>query len=409
MASLSEKLFHLSNLENSYIAILQAVGSDDPSVQVGYKDDYHHHLNHDLDNRCIYDDHYRTISFCLQQILLNLEDEDIENQHQKQELKLWIERYPLCLGILNWEDYDDNDEGHLASQRFPFLLCEIILKKKFRLLPFLIEAGTYYFVYGLRGGLLQKLSRFDDIYRGYHEDAHEVFPHDLVYPEMTVLDAITCFDYDDSIAIEVLSSLKDMGDLQRNDVQEENLLSKTFFFGGTGMQERFNFLVEMNPEALLKEVDEADKDAFDIVHAGDGKFYNMYNDWTPALIIMLAACEAINFGVVFRASLKVFPRELGLLFIQAKDNSSYPSWKGRAVLLSYVNEWVGIHDAWFFIEYTFVEMTNRHALFSLDHEKEIYPFMPIAESLGVCCNDGDIKLTLLYYLLREDLSWSDAL
>ena len=87
----------------------------------------------------------------------------------------------------------------------------------------------------------------------------------------------------------------------------------------------------------------------------------------------------------------------------------YPTWEGRRVLLSYVNQWFDIDKSWEMIESSFGEMTNRQALFSLEHEKAIYPFMSVAESLGVCCDDGDIKLTLLYYLLREDLSWSDSL
>ena len=79
------------------------------------------------------------------------------------------------------------------------------------------------------------------------------------------------------------------------------------------------------------------------------------------------------------------------------------------MLLSYFNEYVGIDRGWEVIESSFRNMTNRHALFSLDQEKAIYPFMPVAESLAHCCDDADIKLTLLYYLLREDLSWTDAL
>lgn len=250
MATIHEKLLHLANLENSYIAILQAVGSDDPTIQVGYKHEYHNDLPLDLDERCIYDDHYRTISFCLRQILLNLEVEDIENQQQKQLLKTWIGRYPLSLGVLNW-DYDEDEEDHEASQRFPFLLREIIIKKKFRLLPFLIEAGMNYFEADLREGLLQKLTSYDDI--------HSFFPHDFVYPGMTILDAIATFNYDDAVALDVLSTLKDVGILQKNDIQEQNLLSKTFH---SGMQERFDFLVETDPDALFQEVDKSDIFAF---------------------------------------------------------------------------------------------------------------------------------------------------
>ena len=416
MATIHEKLLHLANLENSYIALMKA-GSNDSTIQVGYRDEYQ---GLSLDDLYYYDDHYKTISLCLQQILLNLEVEDIEeDQQQKQELKDWIERYPLSLGIINWDGYDENDEDHHASEQFPFLLREIIRKKKFRLLPFLIEAGINYFEDGLRGGLLQKLSCFNDIYRGYSytdddDEAHEFFPHDFVYPGMTVLDAIVSFNYDDSIAVELLSTLRDMGILQRNQVQDQSLLVKTFYFGGNRLEKMFNFLVEMNPEALLKEVDEGDKDAFDILLSADDRFYNNgfydnWKDWTPALIVIFSTCGSHRFKVALQTTLKIFPTDLGLLLLQAKDNSSYPSWKDRAVLLSYFNEDVGIDRGWEVIESSFRNMTNRHALFSLDQEKAIYPFMPVAESLAHCCDDADIKLTLLYYLLREDLSWTDAL
>lgn len=98
-------------------------------------------------------------------------------------------QYPLSLGILNGHDYCKDDEEHLASQRFPFLLREIIREKKFRLLPFLIEAGMDYFEADLRGGLLQKLSCFSP-YVCIYTGNNDIFPHDLVYPGMTVLDAI---------------------------------------------------------------------------------------------------------------------------------------------------------------------------------------------------------------------------
>lgn len=293
MATLSEKLLHLANLENSYIALMK-VGLDDSTVvHVGYKDEYG---ILDPANPCDYDDHYKTISLCLQRILLNLEVEDIEeNQQQKQELKGWIERYPLSLGILNWDGVNEYDD--VASE--PFLLREIIIKRKFQLLPFFIEAGMDYFGAVLRGGLLQKLYDFEEIYEGDYFLEHELFPDDIVYPEMTVLDAIVTFDYDDSVALEVLSTLKDMDILQRDDIQKRNLLSKTFFFGGRRTQERFNFLVEMNPEALLKEVDEADIYAFDIVN-GDGEFFDWFGDWTPALMIIFATYEEIDFEKVLQ-------------------------------------------------------------------------------------------------------------
>lgn len=381
MTNLPEKLLHLANLENS-------------TIQVGYRDEYD---DLGLDNISYYDDHYKTISLCLKQILLSLEFEDIENQQQEQRLKEWIERYPLSLGVLNWEDYDSDDEEYQAGQRFPFLLREIIRKDKFRLLPFLIEAGMNYFEADLRGGLLHKISCFDQ--------AHVLFPHDFVYPGMTVLDAIVSFNYDDAVALDVLSTLKEVGILQRNDIQEQNLLSKTFY---SGMHERFDFLVEMDPDALFEEVNEADIRAFDIPYS-EGTYENFYESWTPALMLLLATYNTRDFKTALQATLKIFPSDLGLLLLQAKDNDSYPSWNGRAVLLSYVNEWFDIDHSWEVIESSFRDMTNRQTLFSLDQEKGIYPFMKVAESLAACCEDGDIKLTLLYYLLREDLSWSDAL
>lgn len=166
-----------------------------------------------------------------------------------------------------------------------------------------------------------------------------------------------------------------MGILQKNDVQEQNLLSKTLYIGEKKCQERFDFLLEMDPDALFEEVDEAGDilGAFNICHGYDDHFYDEYGDWNPPLMLLFAIYFIQKFQIALQATLKIFPRDLGLLLLQTKDNSKHPSWNGRAVLLSYVNDCFGIDDSWEVIESSFRDMTNSQTLFSIDHEKGIYP------------------------------------
>ncbi|GFH47555.1 predicted protein [Chaetoceros tenuissimus] len=242
------------------------------------------------------------------------------------------------------------------------------------------------------------------------------------YSGITPLACLVCFHHEDAEEtelVEVLDTLKSMDVFQRHDVQELKLLTKCCLLMGLKARNRFHFLVEFDPESLLVETDpDSYKMSYDVdivyEYEDDENFADEYTSfawitrslsWKPQLIFFLVTRRYTYFEITLTAALKVFGKELGLLLLQ--DNSKKPM-VNDAVLLTHVKRRYGIDRAWDVIETSFGDTPKRPALFSVDNEKGIYPFMLAAESLALSCDDADIKLTLLYHLLREDLSWSDV-
>ncbi|GFH47554.1 predicted protein [Chaetoceros tenuissimus] len=144
MSSLIEKLEDLESFEKSSDKLTQKIGCS--SYQMG-----------------------QTISHCLYHVLQQIEETDIEDQQHKQKLENWIQRYPQALGIAN-DEHSYEEHSYEDIDTFPFLLCTLILKRKFKLLPFFIENGMDYFSDDLRGGLLQDLFRYDEFEEFFDDD-----------------------------------------------------------------------------------------------------------------------------------------------------------------------------------------------------------------------------------------------
>ena len=124
--------------------------------------------------------------------------------------------------------------------------------------------------------------------------------------------------------------------------------------------------------------------------------------WSPPLMIFLATRAVVYFEIALTTALKVFGKELGLLLLQ--DNSKEPL-VNNAVLLTHVKRRYGIDRAWNVVQTAFESLPSYNVLLQFDKEKNTFPFMLAAESLAFSRDDGDIKLTLLYHLLRKDFSW----
>ncbi|GFH47551.1 predicted protein [Chaetoceros tenuissimus] len=127
--------------------------------------------------------------------------------------------------------------------------------------------------------------------------------------------------------------------------------------------------------------------------------------WTPPLMIFLATRALAYFEIALTAALKVFGKELGLLLLQ--DKSRYPI-VSNAVLLTHVKRRYGIDRAWNVVQRAFEAIPNYNVLLQFNKKKNTFPFMLAAKSFVLCCDDGDIKLTLLYHLLRKDFSWLES-
>lgn len=436
MISLKEKLDRLENFEKSSFALSKTIETNKSS----YREDTPE--NNDEINS--------NVSFYLSQFLLNLEAKDIEDKKQKKRLKNWITKYPNSLGAIYWnyvEGPDEDDEFDFLpeamlirqehsqkEERHPFVLREIIFEKKFELIEFFVEAGRGWSV---RGGLLKDLrkSRFDGL-------DYDVLGFYMDKPGPTALDVLVYgwfTDGDESIPIQILNSLRAKNLFRKGDIQKEHLLTKACLARNvefntckidTGIaKKRFEYFLRLNPQALLNDTT---KDDYNIAAAeiecrhivfydhdrqngeyvanhhgeeyvADGIIgYRQSKVWSPPLMIFLATRALVYFEIALTTALKVFGKELGLLLLQ--DNSKEPL-VNNAVLLTHVKRRYGIDRAWNVVQTAFEAMPNHNVLLQFDKEKNAFPFMLAAESLAFSRDDGDIKLTLLYHLLRKDFLW----
>ncbi|GFH47550.1 predicted protein [Chaetoceros tenuissimus] len=210
--TLTEKLDRLENFEKSLFALSKTIETNKSS----YREDTPEN-NDEVNN---------SVSFYLSKFFINLESSDIEDEEQKERLESWINKYPKSLGAINWnyveggyEDYDHSTEEYRKKEKkHPFVLREIILKKKFELIEFFVEIGKGWFNDSLRGGLLKDLrkSRWQgldyDVLSFYSEKIGPTALDVLVYGGFT--------DADESIPIQILTVLKDKDLFRKGDIQK---------------------------------------------------------------------------------------------------------------------------------------------------------------------------------------------
>ncbi|GFH47553.1 predicted protein [Chaetoceros tenuissimus] len=443
--SLKEKLDRLENFEKSSFALSKTIETNKSS----YREDTPE--NNDEIND--------SVSFYLSKFLLDLEASDLEDKEQKKRLKKWIAKYPKSLGAIYWnyvagpdyDGYDEDDYDNMAEvlrekhekdeKKYPFQLREALYKKKFELIVFFVEIGQWWFG-SLKGGLLKDLRKSG--WDGLDSIRTLGFYLDKV-PGPTALDVLIYGDLtegDESIPIQILNALKDKELFRKCDIKKQKLLTKACLARNvefdtckieTGIaKKRLEYLVKMYPQGLLNDTTKGNYDicAKEIhdrcimfvdhdrqndeyvanhhtkEYVADGRLdWRQSKVWTPPLMIFLATRALVYFEIALATALKVFGKELGLLLLQ--DNSKEPL-VNNAVLLTHVKRRYGIDRAWNVVQTAFEAMPNCNVLLQFDKEKNAFPFMLAAESLAFSHDDGDIKLTLLYYLLREDLSWSDV-
>jgi len=176
-----------------------------------------------------------------------------------------------------------------------------------------------------------------------------------------------------------------------------------------GSTRKVPFLGCFNPAPLFQFVSIGDLEVIDaarlFVSDDDLEILNDESDERNRLVIYLATRKVDSFAVVLIATLHFFTRDLGLLLLQDDLYFEGTEVEVDAQFITAVKSCYGLNMAWAVIEYCFRHAKNRRYLFLLDKERSIFPFMLATMRPSEVYNDGDIKLTLLYYLMREDLSW----
>ncbi|GFH47546.1 predicted protein [Chaetoceros tenuissimus] len=359
MTSLIYKLEQLDIMEKAFHALQNACARKEEEFHRKFQEYYGQHN----------EEHYMLpIAYGLNRILFQLEPLDLENEELVQKLRAWVERYPMALG-----EYD-----------------------KYGLMPFLIELREAFFNDGLRGGLLLSVNHDNTPFENEAVRDPDFFvPWE--FDRIHHLDALVHLSHDDvdeSEPIKVLESLKNKNILKERDVEEYNLLTKACVLGGKEAHGRFHFLVAFNPAPLFR-----------FASDGDLEILDDESDKRNRLLIYLATREVESFAVVLTTTLDFFTRDLGLLLLKDCLSVQGVQTEANAQFITAVKARYGLNVAWTVIECCFRCNRNRNYLFLLDKERSIFPFMLAIVGSHEVYNDGDIKLTLLYYLMREDLSW----
>ena len=159
---------------------------------------------------------------------------------------------------------------------------------------------------------------------------------------------------------------------------------------------RFHFSVAFNPVPLFHFVTDGDLEILDDESVRDKR---------NRLLIYLATRSVESFAVVLTTTLDLFTKDLGLLLLNDCLSVQGIQTEVNAQFITAVKSRYGLNMAWTVIECCFRCTKNRSDLFLLDKQRSIFPFMLATIRSSEVYNDEDIKLTLLYYLMREDLSW----
>ena len=161
---------------------------------------------------------------------------------------------------------------------------------------------------------------------------------------------------DDSVCLDALNRLVESDLLKKEDIREYNLLCHACH---PSAKERFEYLVDWDPEALKK----YDYEGNSLLHA--------------------TACVKIgSFAMALKAGMQYYPEELGFLF---QKNSA-----GKTAC-EMASELLGKGEAWRVIDKCFEE-THNVKIVELNPMTNMFPFILAAA-------DDTSDLNTLYYLL----------
>ncbi len=254
-------------------------------------------------------------------------------------------------------------------------------------IPFLAQEGLKHNVGGdgMRGGLLCK--DFD----GYNVLERLATPRRRISQYRSNLIIDKEFDL---VCLDALTKLRESGLFKKEDIQEYGLLEKTFERSTSIREETFRYLVDLDPTSLKQRC------------AGEGmknriwlQRYAFGGSTTPFFDSHSVRVEI--FQNVFKAALKHYPHEIGLLFEKDDEGKSLFT-EAIQYLSGRFSDGDGNNDARHIIQACLEEVESKEFV-ALDTRTNMYPFMTAA-AVSDCSCTRSCSLNIVYGLIRRDPS-----
>jgi hypothetical protein len=217
-------------------------------------------------------------------------------------------------------------------------------------IPMLIEEGMKHNVggEGMRGGLLS-------------ED-----------PEVgeSVLKMISCIYNDnwDVCCLDVIKRLREMGFIEKEDINKYNLLGESC---KESSSKRFNYFADWDPSEL-----KVQRDGKSVLHLCASVSDEGFVHWCIG-----------EFQLALSATLRHYPHELGLLLLKNAEGHT-PFQVAR--------EQLGEQGSWKMIKKCLDESNGGSVILERDPETNMYPF------LSAAVGDDTSELDLVYYFVRRN-------